>query len=272
MILSLYGNVVKDQWIRINEVNINGNNSFSHKTREIGGIGNCLHAIAKRDDVRVNVATNIDSEVERSESFIPMFCRNTKIESSRLYRDRNIAESIILIHGRKRTSFTNWRHDKGLRKFDPFQKSDWNHFMYADVLEHLKKSGFSEQLRNQRNSMDFCGVLPEDEKEAKHTIQRIGKLMPFMDLVFVSSRDQHLFETKRRRGFLIVHNENGVIVTDKEGNSKTRIVDKKVEGNSIGAGDIFATHTIIEFYNTGDIYEAVDRACDLTREHIEGRI
>lgn len=228
MRVAVYGNLIYDQLLTIEDPLVPGDSHDCKVSTAIGGIGNFCRAAKGKFDVEVHSFVGNDEHGRSIRKELENYA-TLKIKESPL--PTSFASVICDKKNCSRTGFVQWgacRHEKGLEPADV----DWTHIMYLDRIRITPE----ELMRLTRPiSIDMCNV---------DDLYSYWKLLPLVDYIIVSeSKNYGMLDDVSGNKGIIIHSPttNRFRFPHAVGCVKNSIVEGL---NVVGAGDYFAAFTI----------------------------
>lgn len=243
MFVAVYGNLIYDKIVTVNDGIDIGNSNNAIISNNIGGIGNFYRAALKSKLFDCKLVSCVGDD-ETGRSIIASFRNDIKYDHHLMTIPNTKTSSAINIVDKdlfQRTGFVEWGICSTYNSWYPIN-AGWHHLMYLDRMainniEEFSKFGVV--------SVDLCD---------NNNLELMADKLRFVDYIFCSSDGKNLHNRDiPYRKALIAHQPGFVSVNYRDSGLEYYQTDIVGGLNVLGAGDIFAAFCIKSIIDHGKV-------------------
>jgi len=243
MLVAVYGNLIYDQIVTINDGMNIGNSNNAVISNNIGGIGNFYRAVLKSKLFDCRLVSCVGDDVA-GRSIIANFRNDTKFNHYLMTipnTKTSFAVNIVNKCSFQRTGFVDWGICSTYNLWYPVD-ANWHHLMYLDRMTINNIKEFSKY-----------GVVSVDLCDSNNLESLFDKLQ-YVDYVFCSSDGINLHSKNiPYRKALIAHQPGFISVNYRDSGLEFKQTDVVGGLNVLGAGDMFSAFCVKSIVDHGKV-------------------
>lgn len=231
MHIAIFGNLIYDQLLTINEPLIPGESHPCQVSVAAGGLANFCRALPPYIDFSIATSIGTDAFGDYLDNYCECFSSDIEVSSNQT----TVATVIVDRSTCSRTGFVQWGACAHRVNWEPHRKADWHHLMY---LDRMRITPAQIARLPGKVSVDFCAV---------ENIEDYLEFLPFIDVLIVSESNRRKLSTFKfpTKMGIIVHTPT-VAYSKLNGVYKELMMTPEPDLNVVGAGDYFAALCVVD--------------------------